>query len=538
MIESGAVSGGELMRRAGAGVVDAIVAHWPEMARSPSTAIVLCGPGNNGGDGFVIAKGLRARGWRVKVFFYGDTEQLPPDAATARRAWQATGAVHRLSAPEPTEAELYTLADALLPVEPKAAVDVGVAQRRETAIATAGPSGQVVIIDALFGTGLTRPLQGLKLALHLCDDARDAALVVAVDMPSGLCADAGRVLGGAGQSGACLRADLTVTFHTLKPGHLLADGPDNCGKVVVVDIGLPSDPAPQLMPVAAPVYADIEKGTSAATTAHKFSHGHAVVVSGGIGQGGAARLSARAALRIGAGLITLACPQGALIDHASLPDAIMRRSVRDADALSQFLSDPRVTAICIGPGLGLHRARPLVAAALAREVPTVLDADALSVWVDEPTALFSMLRPACVLTPHLGEFGRLFPDLAARLTEVPVRGPVFSKLDAVRAAARRAGCVVLLKGPDTVISAPDGQARVHSAFGNHAAPWLATAGAGDVLAGLITGLLARAILPLDAAATAVWLHVAAARAFGPGLTADDLPEALLDVLRDLARGSI
>lgn len=538
MIESGAVSGGELMRRAGMGVINAISMQWPDLGRSPQAAVVLCGPGNNGGDGFVIATELRARGWRVKVFLYGEAARLPADAAAAHRVWQTMGAVHRLAVPEPTEAELCVLAEALSPGAMRIKANAAAVGRAETTDAGTGPTEHIVIIDALFGTGLTRPLPGLKLALRLCEEAREAALVVAVDIPSGLCADAGRVLSRQAHDAVCLRADLTVTFHALKPGHLLAEGPDFCGEVVAVDIGLPDDPVPQVTPVAAPRFADIAKGQSGAGRTHKFSYGHAVVLSGGIGKGGAARLSARAALRIGAGLVTLVCPQGALIDHAALPDAIMRRSVRDADAVTQFLADPRITAVCIGPGLGLHRARPLVAAALARVIPTVLDADALSVWVDEPTALFAMLHPACVLTPHLGEFGRLFPDLAARLAEAPASGPAYSKLDAVRVAARRAGCVVLLKGPDTVIGAPDGRMRIHSAFGNLAAPWLATAGAGDVLAGIITGLLARDMAPLDAAANAVWLHAAAARAFGPGLTADDLPGALPGVMRDLARGGV
>lgn len=517
MIESGAASGAALMQRAGVGVVAALLAGWPQMAAAPQTAVVLCGPGNNGGDGFVIARMLHARGWRVEVFFYGDAARQPADAAAARRAWDAGGAVQPLSMPVPSDAELCRLAEALPP---------GSAGGADSPTA-----GRVVIIDALFGTGLTRPIDGLDLTLRLCLEARGAAVVVAVDVPSGLCADAGRVLTTPAGGAVCLPADLTVSFHGRKPGHLLADGPELCGTVVVADIGLPDDPAPQVMPVAAPRAADLDKvGLRAA---HKFSHGHAVVLAGGVGQGGAARLAARAALRCGAGLVTVACPPAALIENAARLDAIMLRPVRDAEALAQMLGDPRITAVCVGPGLGLTRARPLTGAVLARGVPVVLDADALAVWGDEPAALFAALHPVCVLTPHMGEFARLFPDLAALLAAPAESGPVFSKLDAARAAARRAGCVVLLKGADTVIAAPDGQARIHSAFGALAAPWLATAGAGDVLAGLITGLMARGKPPLEAAGTAVWLHAACARAFGPGLTADDLPGALPGVLRGL-----
>lgn len=535
MIESGAVSGGELMRRAGADVVSAIFAHWPQFATAPQAAVVLCGPGNNGGDGFVIAGMLRARGWSVQVFLYGAVAGLPPDAAAACRAWKNVDSLHTLTSPEPTEAELCVLADALLPGDAGGRAVRGVSAPADAAISggDAAATAKLVVIDALFGIGLSRPLTGLDLAFRLCSDAHAPVAVVAVDVPSGLCADAGRVLHSADGRGACLPADLTVTFHARKPGHLLADGPDLCGMVVVADIGLPDDSAPQVMPVTPPRATVVDKGATGPRGAHKFTHGHAVVVSGGVGQGGAARLAARAALRIGAGLVTLVCPPGALIDQTSLPDAIMLRAARDADALVQLLDDPRISALCIGPGLGLQRARPLVGAALVRKIPTVLDADALSVWVDEPTALFAALHPNCVLTPHLGEFARLFPDLAARLAAPAETGPAFSKLDAVRAAARRACCVVVLKGPDTVIGAPDGRARIHGAFGALAAPWLATAGAGDVLAGMITGLLARGCAPLDAACAAVWLHAAAARAFGPGLIADDLPEVLPSVLRDL-----
>ncbi|WP_092886839.1 NAD(P)H-hydrate dehydratase [Roseicitreum antarcticum] len=520
MIESGAASGAELMRRAGAGVVSSILAEWPAMAAGAQSAVVLCGPGNNGGDGFVIARMLHARGWQVAVFFYGDAARLPADAAEAYAAWQAVGPVHPLSQPEPDETQLCALADVVLP-GPTGPIGGTMA---------AAP-GRLVLIDALFGTGLTRPLVGLDLTLRLCQEARAPAAFVAVDVPSGLCADAGRVLTTPAGAALCLPADLTVSFHGRKPGHLLAEGPEICGKVVVADIGLPDDPAPQVRPVDAPRAADLDK--AALRGAHKFAHGHAVVVSGGVGQGGASRLAARAALRIGAGLVTLACPPAALIENAARLDAIMLRSVRDAEALTQMLDDPRITALCIGPGLGLTRARPLVAAVLARGVPAVLDADALSVWVDEPAALFAALHPGCVLTPHLGEFARLFPDLADLLAAPASSGPAFSKLDAARAASRRAGCVVLLKGADTVIAAPDGQARIHSASGAQAAPWLATAGAGDVLAGLIAGLLARGKPPLEAASMAVWLHAASARAFGPGLTADDLSDALPGVLRAL-----
>jgi hydroxyethylthiazole kinase-like uncharacterized protein yjeF len=213
----------------------------------------------------------------------------------------------------------------------------------------------------------------------------------------------------------------------------------------------------------------------------------------------------------------------------------MLRRVADADALRDALNDRRITALCLGPGLGLGRARDLVPVAVRHECApyAVLDADALTAFEGAPGVLFDMLHEGCVLTPHGGEFARLFPDIAEKLAAPATRGPVFSKVDATRAAAQRAGCVVLYKGPDTVIAAPDGRCSISSAHYDRSAPWLATAGSGDVLAGFITGLLARGLDPMQAAEVGAWLHVAAARAFGPGLIAEDLPEVLPQVMRDL-----
>ncbi len=266
---------------------------------------------------------------------------------------------------------------------------------------------------------------------------------------------------------------------------------------------------------------------------HKYDHGHALVLAGGVGRGGAARLAARGALRVGAGLVTLACPPAALIENAARLDAIMLRPLRDAEALAEMLADARVNALCLGPGLGLDaREAALLRAGLRAGRTAVLDADALTLIAQEPE-LFAALHPGCVLTPHMGEFARLFPDIAERLSAPASNGPAFSKLDAARAAAARAGCTVLVKGPDTVIADPDGRAVVSAAFAERAVPWLATAGSGDVLAGLVAGLLARGFAPMRAARTAVFLHLEAARAFGPGLIAEDLPDMLPRVLRQL-----
>jgi len=233
-------------------------------------------------------------------------------------------------------------------------------------------------------------------------------------------------------------------------------------------------------------------------------------------------------------VVTLGCPPAALLEAAIRLEAVMVRKVADGPALSDMLEDARINALCLGPGLGTGAAQAaLVAAALARpDRGLCLDADALTLLARDP-GLMARLHAGCVLTPHLGEFRRLFPDLAERLAAPAMAGPAWSRVDAVRIAARRAGCTVLLKGADTVIATADGDCAVHAAAYDRAAPWLATAGAGDVLAGLITGLMARRMAPAKAAQTAAWLHVSAARAFGPGLIAEDLPECLPRVLQGL-----
>jgi hydroxyethylthiazole kinase-like uncharacterized protein yjeF len=271
---------------------------------------------------------------------------------------------------------------------------------------------------------------------------------------------------------------------------------------------------------------DLAKGQG-----HKYTHGHALVLSGGLGKSGAARLAARAALRIGAGLVTVACPRSALAENAAQLTAIMLRAIDGPAGLEEMLEDDRVSSMCLGPGLGLTKATAdLVKVALDIGKPTVLDADGLSRFARAPEALFGLLHDRAVITPHLGEFRRLFPDLADTLsdpTDVALRSEV------TKAAAARAGCIVLLKGEQTLIAAPDGTCAVHSATGARATPWLATAGAGDVLAGMIAGLLTRGMAPFDAACAATWLHVDCARHFGPGLIAEDLSEQLPVVLKDV-----
>jgi hydroxyethylthiazole kinase-like uncharacterized protein yjeF len=516
-IASGEVTGLELMERAGRGVVEAIFEERPELKATSHRAVVLCGPGNNGGDGFVVARLLKEWGWGVEVFLYGDPERMPPDARVNYERWVGMGEVRSFSTEKDAEDAVFRIAQA----------------------------DDQVLIDALFGIGLSRPLEGaIAKLLRLLDDTLDQSVgwYVAVDMPSGMCADSGKALGKWPR-----KADMTVTFHRSKPGHHLADGPRFCGRLVVSDIGLRPlvTPLGERVTAVETVHPMLRK---ARVDAHKYSHGHALILSGPSGRGGAARLSARGALRIGAGVVTVGCPPDAIPENAARLDAVMLRGVADGLALEEALADARINALCVGPGLGLDaRGRELVAVALesrgeprptgpvgrgSPRLSLVLDADALTILSQNPD-LFAALHGACVLTPHAGEFARLFPDIAEKLAAPATKGPAWSKVDATREAAKRAGCVVLYKGPDTVIADPTGRCAVNSAHYDRAVPWLATAGSGDVLAGFITGLLARGFNPFEAACTGVWLHVECALNFGPGLIAEDLPEELPKVFRAL-----
>lgn len=498
----GAVTGRDLMDRAGAGVIAAIDATWPELAAAPHRALVLCGPGNNGGDGFVVARLLIGRGWDVTLRLLGDAAwPVTPDARL--------NADRLLDLVDPVARDPARFKGSL---RPDASVDL--------------------FVDAGFGTGLTRPIDP-EMADSLATAQASARRSVAIDAVSGYCLDSGRWLGPEGNAG---RADLTVTFHRPKLGHVIGAHGVAAGRLVVTDIGLEARGTTDVGPRVALVGRDhLRHWPVLKTGGHKYDHGHALVLSGPMGRSGAARLAARGALRAGAGLVTVVAPGSAMLECAAQLTAIMLRRSDGADGLAALLGDPRLNALCLGPGLGVsERTRDLVTTALAAGRATLLDADALTAFAGAPEALFDALHAATVLTPHDGEFARLFPDLAARLAEVPTAGPAFSRLDAAREAAARAGCLVLLKGPDTIIADPSGRAVVHAALRDRAVPWLATAGAGDVLAGIITGLLARGLPPMKAAAAGTWLHAGAALAAGPGLIAEDLPETLPQVLRDLA----
>jgi hydroxyethylthiazole kinase-like uncharacterized protein yjeF len=561
-IASGEVTGLELMERAGKGVVEAIFVEWPELKATSHRAVVLCGPGNNGGDGFVVARLLKEWGWEVEVFLYGDPERMPPDARVNYERWLGMGQV-----------------------------------KQSLEMATLSVFSFDLFVDALFGIGLSRPLDLADPALSASHEfawdfvSEQHARSVAIDIQSGRCSDSGRVLS------ASFPAGLTVTFQTPKVGHFLGEKGGGLvdGPIRPMDIGLGELREglkhdwvlPEAQGVAefrsssiGPVLQlDRINGQVAGKWRgnHKYSHGHALILSGPSGRGGAARLAARGALRIGAGVVTVGCPPDAIPENAARLDAVMLRGVVDGLALEAALADPRINALCLGPGLGLDaRGQELVAVALgassgsppppspphageggrkgqpsrangdheALPLPpvgrgegrggrrVVLDADALTILSQHPD-LFAALHQGCILTPHAGEFARLFPDIAAKLAEPATKGPAYSKVDATREAAARAGCVVLYKGPDTVIADPTGRSAINSAHYDRAAPWLATAGSGDVLAGFVTGLLARGFAPFDAASTAAWLHVACALSFGPGLIAEDLPDELPRVFRGL-----
>ncbi len=470
---AGGVPGMSLMEAAGRAVADAAHALVPE-----GPVLVVAGPGNNGGDGFVAARRLAAAGREVTLLLLGDPERLRGDAATARYRW-----------PGPA-------LPAALPLPPAA-----------------------LVIDALFGAGLDREITGPAAALVAAMNAATAT-VLAVDLPSGLHADTGLPLGTA------VRAAATVTFFRRKPGHLLFPGRSLCGRLTVADIGIPDSVlaaiAPQAFENTPALWDDAYRPPQPED--HKYRRGHALVLSGPMSRTGAARLAAGAALAAGAGLVTLASPAAALAVNAAHLTAVMLARVDGPEAFAARLAEPRLTAVALGPGLGTSEwERAMVQTALAAHRAAVLDADALTVWQEAPDALFAAIAARSapvILTPHDGEFARLFPDLI----DMP-------KPDRARAAAARAHATLILKGADTTIAAPGGRLAINA----NAPPWLATAGSGDVLAGIATGLLAQRLPAFEAACAAVWLHGAAGSEAGPGLTAEDLAPALRPVLRHLWR---
>jgi len=474
----GVIAGATLMENAGQAVAQAVSA-----CQSPGgRVVVLAGPGNNGGDGFVAARLLAQRGYAVTVLLVGAVSKLKGDAAAAATAW-------------------------------------------DRGVATATPEGLAsahIIVDALFGAGLDRPVSGLAQTMIEAVNAR-AAPVIAVDLPSGINGTTGAVMG------AAIKAEQTVTFFRKKPAHLLMPGRAHCGEVSVAPIGIPDTVLARIQPRTFENVPELwcDHFAIPRVEGHKYDRGHVVVVSGSSWSTGAARLAARGALRAGAGLVTIASPREALAINAAANLAIMVRPVDGAAELARFLDDRRLNALAIGPGLGVSEATcELVLAALRGERAIVLDADAITSFATSPQRLAAAVKrrgeEATIFTPHEGEFSRYFHVLDKDTK-------AGSKLERARRAAELVGVVVVLKGPDTVVAGPDGRASI----AGNAPAFLATAGAGDVLTGITAGLVAQGMPAFEAACAAVWLHGEAARAFGIGLIAEDLPEQLPRVYQAL-----
>jgi NAD(P)H-hydrate epimerase len=459
------ISGPALMENAGRSVARAIRTRW-----SPRPVAVLCGPGNNGGDGFAIARHLVDAGWAVRLALLGPRDALKGDARHHADRWKG----------------------AVAPLTP----------------AVLDRSG--LVVDAVFGAGLSRALEG-SAAEVLAAAARTGVPIVAVDVPSGVMGDTGAAMGA-------VAADLTVTFFRKKPGHLLLPGRQLCGEVVVTDIGTPPSVLDTILPNTFENDPALWLSQLPQTSdgGNKYTRGHALI-SGGYPMTGAARMAARAAARAGAGLTTIAVQDVALPVYAGALTSIMVRPLAAPADFDGLLADRRMTAFLIGPGAGGGEdTRTRALAMLGTGRATLLDADAITSFQDDPGTLDRAIAGPCVMTPHDGEFKRVFDAHGDKLLRT-------------RTAARRSGAVIVLKGADTVIAAPDGRAIINT----NAPPTLATAGSGDVLSGIVLGLLAQGMDPFLAAAAAVWLHGAAAAAFGPGLMAEDLPDLLPGVLRRL-----
>jgi hydroxyethylthiazole kinase-like uncharacterized protein yjeF len=453
-----------LMERAGEAVAQAVRARYAHRR-----VVIWCGPGDNGGDGYVAARHLRRRGWQVVV-----EAAYPPSSDACR--WAASrwkGEVRPLSA------EL---------------------------------AADTLYIDALFGAGLSRPLEGEVAKLARASHEPLSSTIVAVDTPSGVHGDTGKPLGD-----AAFRADLTVTFHRRKPAHVLMDGRKACGEIVLADIGLSSVGGGDLFENDPDLWG--KRFPWPALDAHKHMRGRLKVVSGEMWNTGAARLAARGGLRIGAGAVTVLSPPGALAVNAAHLEAIMLAPFGTEADLA--VAAEQADAVIIGPAAGVGEATAQNLQALTQTgAALVVDADALSSFRHDVDTLFACLDRDDVLTPHPGEFERIFPGLVARSPE---------RIAAAREAAKRAGAVVLLKGPDTVVAAPDGRAAVSL----NGTPWLATAGSGDVLAGFIGGLIAQGMESFEAACAGAWIHAECGARHGPGLTAEDLPGLAPAVLAEL-----
>jgi len=495
------IAGAQLMERAGGAVVQ-LIGHIVQQqveaeaqgtqpihnsaptqdAISRPPVAILCGPGNNGGDGFVIARLLAEEGWTVRLGLMGDKDKLKGDAALMAGLYE--GAIEPLS-------------PAML-------------------------EGAGLVIDAILGTGLTRSIDGALAEMIQAVNTHPAP-VIAVDIPTGIHADTGAIMGVA------VQANRTLTFVTRKPGHVLYPGRAFCGVTDIAAIGIANEIIGGLQPNLA--INDIalwgQMWPRLQPMSHKYKRGAVAVLSGGVSRTGAARLAARGALRIGAGIVTILSPPSAVLVNANHLTAIMIKSVDGAAQIATHLSDDRISAVVAGPGLGLdERLKGKILTVLKANATAILDADALTGFAEAPEELFEALRPTDILTPHEGEFSRLFPQI--NIEE-------YGRLKAAKMASEKCGCILVLKGADTIIAAPDGRTGINV----NAPPGLATAGSGDVLAGFIAGLVGQrhpdgSTMPsFEAAMAGVWFHGAVGQQIGPGMIAEDLPEAVPGVLRKI-----
>jgi len=469
----GKVTSFTLMQKAGKAVAEEIISRY-----SKQPVLVLCGIGNNGGDGFIVASTLKKKNWDVTLACAVDTHDLQGDASRAAETWKD---------------DIIAFEDLELPEDG-------------------------LIIDAVFGTGVSRPITG-QIYDTLISLRETDCKVISIDVPSGMDADTG-------ECQECTpQAEVTITFARKKPGHILLPGRAASGEVIVADIGISDEaisPIGPFMLENSPSLSWGEADFDKPVYAHKYHHGHAVILGGRV-MTGAANLAAMAALRMGAGLVTVVAPADTSIIHQMQSPSLLVEPIGELARFKEHIKDPRRNAVLVGCGSGTDNIGAIkkIVFDTVQATPQkicVLDADALSVFADDPRTLMSALGSHCILTPHEGEFARIFPDLKG------------SKPERAFAAAKRSGAVIVLKGADTVIASPDARLVINS----NGSPWLASAGTGDVLAGIIVGLAARGLLdPFDTACAAVWIHARASEIAGAGMISSDLSTHIPSVWGEL-----
>lgn len=464
---TGSTSGETLMENAGKAIVDLITQEY-----KPCKVLIVCGTGNNGGDGFVTARMLKEKSWDVSLVSVGNIDDILGDAKAAKDKWNMAGGATRTFNKD-------LLKDAAL------------------------------VIDAMFGTGLARDVDGAaKDAIVAINESK--LPVVAIDVPSGINTDTGAIMG------AAIMAANTVTFVRPKPGHVLLPGKAHTGQLHVYDIGITGDKVkPKLFLNAPALWQHLLPLPN--PDSNKYSRGHTVIVGGGMSSTGASRLAAMAALRVGSGLVSVASSQDALPIYAMTLTAVMTKLADTAAQLEALLDDKRISAVLIGPGCGVsERTKEATLQLLKSKKACVIDADALSAFQSNAKVLFDAISGPTVLTPHEGEFERLFSTKGV-------------KTERAKEAAKQSNAVIVLKGNDTVIASPDGRVSINA----NAPVWLATAGSGDVLAGIICGLMGQGMPAYEAACAGTWIQGEVANRFGPGLIAEDLHSSMPATLKSL-----